>query len=166
MQPFIHSTMKKYLVTALLCSFLLLFSKVSYGQQSGVGLGAILNGPTGLSVKVWLSEDFAVDGALGLQLSENFQSVYVHSDFLYHNNSLNEELNLNNASLRTYYGAGIRAVFQDFNDIVGLRLPIGLTYSLTNAPLGTFFELVPTFDIEPSFQFSFAGAIGLRYYLN
>lgn len=139
---------------------------MSVAQQSGVGIGGILNGPTGLSVKVWLSEDLAVDGALGLQLSENFQSVYVHSDILYHNNSLNEELDLNNASLRSYYGAGIRVVFQDFNDIVGIRLPAGITYSLTNAPLGTFFELAPTFDIEPSFQFSFAGAIGLRYYLN
>ena len=158
--------MKKHIITALFCCSLLASSQVSNAQQSGIGLGAILNGPTGVSVKVWLTEDLAVDGALGLQISENFQSVYVHSNILYHNNSLNEELNLNSASLRTYYGAGLRAVFQDFNDIVGLRLPLGLTYSLTNAPLGTFFELVPTFDIEPAFQFSFAGAIGLRYYLN
>ncbi|HKL19919.1 MAG TPA: hypothetical protein VJ905_13170 [Halalkalibaculum sp.] len=158
--------MKKYIITALFCCTLLTFSQISYAQQSGVGLGAILNGPTGISVKVWLSEDLAVDGALGLQLSENFQSVYIHSDILYHNDSLNEELDLNNSSLRSYYGAGLRVVFQDFNDIVGLRFPVGLTYSLTNAPLGTFFELAPTFDIEPNFQFSFAGAIGLRYYLN
>ena len=158
--------MKKFIATAFFCLSLLTLSQMSVAQQSGVGIGGILNGPTGLSVKVWLSEDLAVDGALGLQLSENFQSVYVHSDILYHNNSLNEELDLNNASLRSYYGAGIRVVFQDFNDIVGIRLPAGITYSLTNAPLGTFFELAPTFDIEPSFQFSFAGAIGLRYYLN
>ncbi|MDX1585240.1 MAG: hypothetical protein R3222_00795 [Balneolaceae bacterium] len=158
--------MKKIIVSALFGWFLLVSNGVLYAQQSGVGLGAILNGPTGLSVKVWLTEDLAVDGALGMQLSENFQSVYVHSDIIYHNNALNEQLNLNNASLRTYYGAGLRAVFQDFNDIVGIRLPVGLTYSLTNAPLGTFFELVPTFDVEPAFQFSFAGAIGLRYYIN
>lgn len=158
--------MKKFIATAAFCCSLLLLSQISLAQQSGVGVGGILNGPTGLSVKVWLSDDLAVDGALGLQLSENFQSVYIHSDILYHNNSLNEELDLNNASLRSYYGAGVRVVFQDFNDIVGIRLPAGITYSLTNAPLGTFFELVPTFDIEPSFQFSFAGAIGLRYYLN
>lgn len=158
--------MKKIIATAIFCCSLLVFSQISLAQQSGVGIGAILNDPTGLSVKVWINEDLAVDGALGLQLSENFQSVYVHSDILYHNNSLNEQLNLNNASLRSYYGAGIRVVFQDFNDVVGIRLPAGITYSLTNAPLGTFFELAPTFDIEPSFQFSFAGAIGLRYYLN
>ena len=158
--------MKYFIAIAAFCCSLLLLSQMSLAQQSGVGVGGILNGPTGLSVKVWLSDDLAVDGALGLQLSENFQSVYVHSDILYHNNSLNEELNLNNASLRSYYGAGVRVVFQDFNDVVGIRLPAGITYSLTNAPLGTFFELVPTFDIEPSFQFSFAGAIGLRYYLN
>ncbi|MGK7370439.1 MAG: hypothetical protein ACNS64_09505, partial [Candidatus Halalkalibacterium sp. M3_1C_030] len=97
--------MKKFIATAAFCCSLLLLSQISLAQQSGVGVGGILNGPTGLSVKVWLSDDLAVDGALGLQLSENFQSVYIHSDILYHNNSLNEELDLNNASLRSYYGA-------------------------------------------------------------
>lgn len=158
--------MKKFITITLFCCSLFIFSQVSYAQQSGVGLGAILNSPTGISAKVWINDNFAVDGALSLSLSEDFQSVYLHSNLLYHNNALNEKLDLNNSSLRSYYGAGIRLIFQDFDNLVGIRLPVGLTYSLNNAPLGTFFELVPTFDVEPQFRFSFAGAIGIRYYLN
>lgn len=156
----------KKLITVLFCCFLFVAIQTSYAQQSGIGVGAILNGPTGISVKGWVSEDLAIDGALGMQLGENFQAVYLHSNFLYHNNALNNRLELNNASLRTYYGGGLRLIIQDFDNVIGIRVPMGLTYSVTNAPLGTFFELVPTFDIEPSFQFTFAGAIGVRYYLN
>lgn len=158
--------MKNFIVITLFCCSLLMVTQTSSAQQSGIGVGAILNGPTGVSAKVWVNDNFAVDGALSMQLSDNFQSVYIHSNLLYHNNALNERLDLNNSSLRSYYGAGIRLILQDFNNVVGIRVPVGLTYSLNNAPLGTFFELVPTFDVEPAFQFSFAGAIGLRYYLN
>lgn len=158
--------MKKSIQTTLFCFSLLILVQTASAQQSGVGVGAILNGPTGVSVKAWVNDNFAIDGALSFQLSENFQSLYLHSDLLYHNNALNRRLDLNNASLRTYYGGGIRLIFTDFDDTVGLRLPAGLTYSVSNAPIGTFFELVPTLDLEPAVQFSFAGAIGLRYYLN
>jgi hypothetical protein len=158
--------MKKQLAIAVFCCSLMLLSHSAHAQQSGVGVGAILNGPTGLSVKAWAGDNLAFDGALSFQLSENFQSLYLHSDLLYHNNALNRKLELDNASLRTYYGAGIRIIFSDFDDTIGLRFPAGLTYSVSNAPLGTFFELVPTLDLEPVARFSFSGAIGIRYYLN
>lgn len=158
--------MKKTICTALFCCSLFILVHTAAAQQSGVGLGAILNGPTGVSIKGWVNDDLAIDGALSFQLSENFQSLYLHSDILYHNNALNERLDLDNASLRTYYGGGIRLIFTDFDNTVGLRFPVGVTYSVTNAPLGTFFELVPTLDLEPAVNFTFAGAIGVRYYLN
>jgi len=158
--------MKKLLRTLLFCFSLFIMVHTATAQQSGVGVGAILNGPTGVSVKAWAGDNFAIDGALSFQLSENFQSLYLHSDLLYHNNALNRRLDLDNASLRTYYGGGIRLIFTDFDDTVGLRFPAGLTYSVSNAPIGTFFELVPTLDLEPAVTFGFSGAIGLRYYLN
>lgn len=158
--------MKKSIRTILFCCSFFLLVQTASAQQSGFGLGAILNGPTGVSIKGWVSNDLAIDGAVSFQLSENFQSLYLHSDILYHNNGLNERLDLDNASLRTYYGGGVRLIFTEFDDTVGLRFPLGLTYSVSNAPLGTFFELVPTLDLEPAVNFTFAGAIGLRYYLN
>lgn len=158
--------MKHFTRILLLCISLFFLVQTTHAQQSGVGVGAILNGPTGLSVKVWAGDNLAFDGALSFDLSENFQSLYLHSDLLYHNNALNRELDLDNASLRTYYGAGIRLIFSDFDGTIGLRFPAGLTYSVSNAPLGTFIELVPTLDLEPVARFSFNGAIGIRYYLN
>lgn len=158
--------MKKILATVFFCSSLLFLANMGYAQQSGLGLGAIINSPTGFSIKGWVSDDLAIDAAVSFTLSDDFQSLYLHSDVLYHNDSLNDKLDLDNASLRTYYGAGLRLIFRDFSDVVGIRVPFGITYSLTNAPLGTFFELVPTFDIEPEFTFFFAGAIGVRYYIN
>ncbi|MDZ7715477.1 MAG: hypothetical protein U5J95_04620 [Balneolaceae bacterium] len=160
--------MNKFFTTALLCISLSFISQPALAQQQGIGIGAMLNSPTGISLKGWVNNNLAIDGAISFSLAEGTSSFYFHSDVLYHGDAVNEDLNLEQGSLQVFYGAGFRFQWFDTqNDpIIGLRTPIGLNYGIHELPAETFFELAPSIDFSPSFRFSFGGAIGFRYYLH
>lgn len=134
-------------------------------QQRTFGIGAILNSPTGISMKGYINERIAVDGAIAFQVSEFNSSFYLHSNVLFHERPAE---GLEAGDLQFYYGAGLRLLWNDIqNDIqAGIRGPVGTSYYLEDQPMEVFFELAPTIDFHPSFRFGFAGGLGMRYYLN
>ncbi len=160
--------MKKVFVAGLLVAGFLCISTSVYAQQSGIGLGAIINSPTGVSLKGWINEDLALDGAISFSIGENSSSFYLHSDILFHGSSASEEIGLDEGNLQAYYGGGFRFIWVDGagDPVVGLRGPLGVNYAFENSRAEAFVELVPTLDFNPSFRFLFAGGIGVRYYLN
>lgn len=153
--------MKKILFILLFCTSLLSVSHSALAQESRIGVGAVLNDPTGLSAKAWISEDLAIDGALSFSLGENISQVYLHTNVLEH-----RAMDPNNFQL--YYGLGLRLLWTDVSDdfVTGLRVPAGTVYSIEGSDLEAFFELAPTLDFSPYFRFHFAGALGMRLYLN
>lgn len=160
--------MKKLIASLFICSFLLIANQQSFAQQSGFGIGAMLNSPTGISMKGWVNQKVAVDGAVSFDVGQNFSRFYMHSDLLRHSDPLNEELNLEYGLFRYYYGIGLRLLWTDIANQVtaGLRTPVGTSFDLGDSQVETFFELVPTIDFAPGFRFGFAGAFGMRVYLN
>lgn len=153
--------MKKVLLVLLFCGSLLSVSHTALAQETRVGVGAMLNDPTGLSAKAWISEELAIDGALSFSLGENISRVYFHTDVLEHRAMEPQNFQL-------YYGLGLRFIWTDVNDdfITGLRVPAGIAYFIEDSDLEAFFELAPTIDFSPYFRYSFAGALGMRLYLN
>ncbi|SMO68296.1 hypothetical protein [Fodinibius sediminis] len=155
--------MKKTLLTLLFCGTLLTLALPAYAQESSgrVGVGAILNDPTGLSAKVWISNELALDGALSFSAGENISQVYFHTDLLQH-----RPMDIENFQL--YYGLGMRLLWTDAGDdfISGIRGPLGMVYSIEDSDLEAFFELAPTLDFSPYFRFFFAGGLGMRLYIN
>lgn len=160
--------MKKLIAALFICSFLLLLNQQTLAQQNGFGVGAMLNSPTGISMKGWIGPELAIDGALSFSVGQNFSRFYLHSDLIHHSNSMNEELDLEYGTFRYYYGGGLRLLWSDVNNdvTVGLRAPIGTTFAFGDSSVETFFELAPTIDFTPAFHFGFAGAFGMRVYLN
>ena len=160
--------MKKFFATLLLCFSLTIISQSALAQQEGIGIGGIINSPTGISLKGYINDKLAVDGAISFSIVENNSSFYVHSNVLYQGDSINKELNEAGSNLDIYYGAGFRMLWFDNqrDTIIGLRAPLGVTYQIGSTPTETFFELVPTVDVNPAFRFGFDGAVGFRYYLN
>lgn len=122
----------------------------------------MINSPTGLSAKAWVTNSLAVDGALAFTIAENVSTIYLHSDVLQHGNSISHN------QLQNYYGLGIRMLWSDISDNVtaGLRGPIGVTYSFEETKIESFFEIAPTLDFAPDARFFFGGAVGMRIYLN
>ena len=64
-----------------------------------------------------------------------------------------------------YLMHAVRAINND-DPRLGLRIPLGLSYLISNSPLELFGELAPVLDLTPDTTFRVNGGLGLRYWLN
>jgi len=53
----------------------------------------------------------------------------------------------------------------DHDELLGVRVPFGLTYLFAKSPFDIFAEIVPILDLVPDTDFGLNGAIGVRFYL-
>jgi hypothetical protein len=63
-----------------------------------------------------------------------------------------------------YFGIGGRIIFQSNDTNLGIRVPVGLDYLFSSAPVDIFLEVVPILDLTPSTDLDFGGGIGVRYW--
>ncbi len=142
-------------------------------QQDGrTGVGIILGQPTGLSIKRWLSDTRAVDGAAAWDLSGN-DAFQLHADYLIHDLDLIPHQGLQ-GQLAFYYGIGGRMKLSTGNGgigphhnrdvLLGIRVPVGVDYLLPHTPIDIFGEIVPTLNVIPDTRFDVDAAVGARYY--
>ena len=142
--------------------FTMLLATSAHGQ--GFGVGIIAGNPTGLSVKKWLENGNAIDGAAAWSF-EGDGAVQLHADYLWHHHlaALPERMPL-------YCGVGGRLAIEDDgrrhngDTRAGVRIPLGVTYLFEAAPLDIFVEVVPTLDVAPRTDLELDAAIGLRFY--
>jgi len=122
--------------------------------------GAIFGEPTGASLKYWLNDQVAVDGAVGWTFRDD-SDFYLHSDVLWH---AFEVFPVSKGALPLYFGVGGLAKFRDnADDIYGIRFPIGVNYLFENAPVSLFLEVAPVLDVAPSTRGDITAGIGVRY---
>ena len=133
------------------------------GYNSGrFGAGVIIGEPTGLSLKYWLNDTMAVDGAAGWSYADD-TDFYLHSDVLWHKFDL---LRVPEGSLPLYFGVGGLVRFRNDNrdNEVGVRAPVGLSYIFDRIPVDIFVEIAPAIDVAPSVRADITGGIGVRYW--
>jgi hypothetical protein len=156
---YIHSQrnqnrMKKSFIIVLLG----LVTLSASAQDSGMGAGAIIGEPTGLSGKTWLSSNDAVDAGVAWSMSHGW--FHLRADYLRHVFNL---IPVEKGQLPLYFGGGARIGFGP--DVsLGARVPVGLDYLFDGTPLDVFIELVPGLQIIPDTQFEMGGGIGVRYW--
>lgn len=122
--------------------------------------GAIFGEPTGASLKYWLNDKVAVDGAVGWAFRDD-SDFYLHSDVLWH---AFDVFPVSKGALPLYFGVGGLAKFRDnADDIYGIRFPIGVNYLFENAPVSLFLEVAPVLDVAPSTRGDITAGIGVRY---
>jgi len=163
--------MKKYICLILVLLSIFGIQNIAHAQSDGIGIGAIINAPTGLSIKGWINETQAIDGALTFHVGDNFSEVYMHSDYLFH---VTNSLDVQSGALRFYYGGGVRFIWSHFSNRftnqddfqIGARGPIGLDYGLDSANIDIFMELAPTLNVQEDLYFGFEGGLGFRYFLD
>lgn len=165
------SILRRTVVTTVIFTAIVL--RAGGAEPSGIGLGIILGEPTGLCAKKWIGPGAAFD----LAVAWSFQgdgSFLFHADYLRHTGRFSGKYS---DRLLAYYGVGARFGFprtdessrretgeEDDDFYAGIRIPVGFTYLFTEAPVDGFFEIVPIMDVVPATDFTFAGAIGVRYY--
>jgi hypothetical protein len=151
--------MKK--IFGLIILFFILIQFNTHAQDRGFGLGIILGEPTGVSGKLWTSGTNAFDFAAAWSFSGN-GNLLLQADYVWHIFRL---IPVPEGKLPFYVGVGGRVVFSD-DATIGVRVPLGLDYMFSNAPVDIFVELVPILNLAPSTDFDFNGGIGARYWFN
>lgn len=141
---------------------------IAAAQRSGTGIGGIVGEPTGFSVKHWVDDRSAIDGAVGLGFDAG-SSLHLHADWLWHDFSL---FPVARGALPIHYGVGARFKSSSDNrsrgrgsdDRFGARAPVGISYHFDDRPLELFAELAPILDVAPSTRLSINAAVGVRWY--
>lgn len=125
------------------------------------GLGIIVGEPTGLDLKWFLNNVNAVEGAVAWSFSGDTE-VHIQADYLYH---FYEWIEVKQGLLPVFIGIGGRIAFvENDDDLVGVRIPIGLSYEFEGGVVDVFGELVPVLNLTPDTEFDFEGAIGGRFW--
>ena len=137
--------------------FLTISLSATYAQNN-FGIGIILGEPTGVSAKLWTSSTNALDFAAAWSFKGDGH-LLLQADYVWHS----PLTRTSSGKLNLYYGIGGRVIFQD-DPLVGARIPVGLDYKFTSAPVDIFAELVPILDLAPSTNFNLGGGIGVRFW--
>lgn len=158
--------MKKLLpvLLVLACGSLLLAPETASAQNDDgrVGIGLMIGEPTGISFKYWTSERNAIDAGLAWSLGR-YDAVHIHGDYLWHNFSVFDDVE--EGALPVYYGVGGRMVFAEEDAVLGVRVPVGMSYIFEDAPLDLFLELAPIVNLIPETDLDVNGALGIRVHL-
>jgi hypothetical protein len=131
--------------------------------QEGLGVGVILGEPTGISLKTWLSRNTAFDLAAAWSF-EDEGSFDVHGDYLIHNYQV---FRVGRGAMPLYYGLGGRVRNRQATDPnVGIRIPVGVEYLFSGAPIDLFLEAVPVLDLTPETNVDVNASVGARYFFH
>src|SRR5262245_29492557 len=103
-------------------------------QDKGFGLGAIFGEPTGVSAKLWTSQQNAFDAGVAWGFGHN-GSLHIHADYLWHFNDAIKS----SERFVPYIGIGAR-IATTSDAIIGARIPLGLVWWPHGAPLDVFVE--------------------------
>jgi len=138
--------------------------------EKGVfGVGLIVGEPTGVSAKYYLTDDAALDFAIGgAFVGRGFQ---VHGDYLWHPWVLEQK---DSFALPVYLGVGGRILDHNGENgeedhvRLGVRGPVGILFDFTRVPLDIFAEVAGILDYrtkgDDDFGLAFNAGIGARYY--
>jgi hypothetical protein len=126
------------------------------------GVGIILGEPIGPSLKYFIDDTLAIDGALGWSTHDH-TDFYLHSDVLWHNFDL---VPVSQGKAPVYIGGGLLLRFRNSGqeDQFGLRVPVGVSYIFDTAPVDIFAEIGPALDLTPAVRGEVTGGVGIRFW--
>ncbi|HEY3761109.1 MAG TPA: hypothetical protein VGN23_05125 [Verrucomicrobiae bacterium] len=122
--------------------------------------GLMVGEPTGPTVKYFLTDVLAVDGAFGWSPFPHADMEF-HADILYHDFNL---IHVDEGRLPVYVGAGAFVRFRHNADNQGgIRIPFGISYMFQDIPVDIFAEVGPAIVLTPDVRGEIVGGIGARY---
>ena len=132
------------------------------------GIGLILGEPTGISAKLYLKDDQALQAGLGFAFIGD--GLHLHVDYVFHPWILQSSASL---VLPVYIGPGVRLInYNKGRDshlfAVGLRAVAGLLFDFKMVPIDAFVEVAGVIELRFSdndkFGITLNAAAGARYY--
>lgn len=139
-------------------------------DKGTLGVGIILGEPTGLTAKLYLKDDQAIQATAGSAFIGG--GLQLTADYLFHPFILQSSESM---VLPFYVGPGVRAIEYsggrngaDKAFAFGLRAVAGLLFDFKNVPLDAFVEIAGVFEYEfktgRGIGAAINGGLGIRYY--
>jgi hypothetical protein len=127
-----------------------------------LGLGLQIGAPYGLTAKYWMSETFALDGAIGWA-PDDHSKAEIHADALLHDFDV---FTPRSGNLPVYAGAGLLLRFRDegHGNLGGFRFPVGLSYMFDGAPFDIYGEVAPEIIVVPFVRGGISASAGIRFW--
>lgn len=164
--------MKTHTIAKIIILVFSLTASAQAQQEKNLGVGVILGEPSGLTINKFIAPSRSIDLGVGWSFAEN-ESLHLHADYLFHRFDRVTTSNLNDR-IPLYYGLGLRVKLKSDEDdkdaknfedeMIGIRIPIGLSYFLDDQPIEFFAEIIPIIELTPDFEFDISAALGGRYY--
>ena len=144
------------------------------GDEKGTfGIGIIVGEPTGIAAKLYLSQNTAIDGAVGSAIIGG--GIHAHVDFLLHPWILEDRESF---TMPAYVGLGGRFLSHnrgaggDDDVHLGPRVVIGMLFDFKSIPLDVFVEVAGVGELRfgsdddnhSGFGLSINAGAGARYY--
>lgn len=130
------------------------------------GIGIVLGEPTGISAKLYLSDDTAIQAAVGINFIGS--GVQGNAEYLLHPWILQER---DLFVLPVYLGPGLRFIQYggrgvDSHVAIGLRAVVGMLFDFKEQPLDAFVEVggVVEYDFTEELELALNIGAGVRYY--
>jgi len=136
------------------------------GEKGTLGIGIILGEPTGVTAKLYLKDDQAIQAAAGSAFISGGLSLT--ADYVFHPLILQTR---DSYVLPVYIGPGVRLI--DYTNgrasstfALGLRAVAGLLFDFKTVPLDAFIEVggVLEYDFTKGFGLGLNAGAGIRYY--
>jgi hypothetical protein len=139
------------------------------GADKGtLGVGIILGEPTGVTAKLYIKDDQAIQAAVGSAFIGG--GLQVHADYVFHPYILQSRPSF---VLPVYFGPGVRLIdYTNGRDsssfAFGARLVGGLLFDFKSVPLDAFIEVAGVLEYEfrsgAGFALRLNAGAGVRYY--
>lgn len=136
------------------------------------GLGIILGEPTGLTGKLFMHPNHAVDMILAYDITDEAFAMAVDYHFVFDP----WPFRIPAGEMPIYVGIGGKlSVFGEHSEgrhddhhdedvAFGLRIPIGLAFLFNRVPIEIFLEIAPGIRLFPATDADVDGGIGVRFY--
>jgi hypothetical protein len=136
-------------------------------EKGTLGVGLIIGEPTGISAKLYLEDDKAIQAAVGSAFIGG--GLQAHGDFVLHPLILQDRESF---VLPIYVGPGLRFIQytggrgDDSHFAVGLRGVVGMLFDFNDVPLDVFVEVagVLEYDFTEGWGPALNAGAGVRYY--
>jgi hypothetical protein len=143
---------------------LILAAAAAWAAPTKLGLGIFLGQPTGLSVGLDVSRTSWLDFKAAWDFSGPKDSVTVILQGNYEQ-AFPGALIIEGQDIVPFVGIGSQVAVGSETPALGIRIPFGLNYRFSTAPIELFLELGFGLYIFPATKFMGSGGFGIRYRL-
>lgn len=126
-------------------------------RRGSLGVGVLLGEPTGLTGKLWIQRNRAIDGLAAWSLDSRQNFFYVQSHYLFH-----FEETVEDKQFVFYAGPGGYVRLGNVRDRLGVSGNFGIAYTISQFEV--FLELSPKVSIIPDTDGDLTGGLGFHYY--